>query len=163
MTFPYQVTAVSDGEAALAILKTNVRVDLVVSDVMMPRMDGFQLLAAIRADDRLKQLPVILLSARAGAEASAEGIELGATDYLPKPFASKELTARVRNALQNAKNSKRLELLIEERTAELAASEKRAVELLNVLPIGVVSTTFLHAYISMISNPSAHLLECPRQ
>lgn len=106
---------------------------------MMPKMDGFQLLNAIRSDAALSQMPVILLSARAGAEVTAEGIEMGATDYLPKPFASKELIARVRNALANAKNSRRLEALVQERTAELAASEKRAERLMSVLPVGVVS------------------------
>lgn len=134
-----QVITVCDGEAALAILKTNARIDLVISDVMMPKMDGFQLLTEIRKDERLAHLPVILLSARAGKEATAEGIESGATDYLPKPFSSKELIARVRNALLNAKNSKRLEALVEERTAELVASERRAEYLMSVLPVGVVS------------------------
>lgn len=104
----------------------------------MPKMDGFQLLQAIRSDPRLSNLPVIMLSARAGSEVTAEGIELGATDYLPKPFSSKELTARVRNALANAKNSRRLEALVEERTAELVASERRAERLMGVLPVGVV-------------------------
>lgn len=105
----------------------------------MPKMDGFQLLHAIRSDRTLAMMPVILLSARAGAEVTAEGLELGATDYLPKPFASKELIARVRNALSNAKNSRRLEALVEERTAELAASERRAERLMSILPVGVVS------------------------
>lgn len=119
------------------------RIDLVVSDIMMPKMDGMQLLHEIRTDRALAMLPVILLSARAGPEVTAEGLELGATDYLPKPFASKELIARVRNALANAKNSRRLEALVEERTAELAASEKRAERLMSVLPVGVVSVCWL--------------------
>lgn len=57
----------------------------------MPRMDGFQLLERIRNDETRAQTPVILLSARAGSEATAEGLATGATDYLPKPFASREL------------------------------------------------------------------------
>lgn len=105
----------------------------------MPKMNGFQLLNAVRTDPVLAQMPVILLSARAGSEVTAEGLELGATDYLPKPFASKELIARVRTALATAKNSRRLEALVQERTAELAASEKRAERLMSVLPVGVVS------------------------
>lgn len=104
----------------------------------MPKMNGFQLLNSIRTDPELAHLPVILLSARAGSEVTAEGLELGATDYLPKPFASKELIARVRSALAAAKNSRRLEALVQERTAELAASEKRAERLMSVLPVGVV-------------------------
>jgi two-component system KDP operon response regulator KdpE len=67
---------------------------------MMPRLDGFGLLKALRADERTRRLPVILLSARAGEEASVEGMDSGADDYLVKPFSSRELLARVRAALR---------------------------------------------------------------
>ncbi|GAB3826265.1 hypothetical protein GCM10028895_36920 [Pontibacter rugosus] len=69
---------------------------LVISDIMMPEVDGFQLLEQIRADERTRLLPVILLSARAGEEARAEGMEQGADDYLIKPFDARELKARVK-------------------------------------------------------------------
>ncbi len=88
------VTAVSDGRAALEALRTQ-RPDLVLSDVMMPHLDGFGLLDAIRADPDLQSLPVILLSARAGEEAKVEGLNAGADDYLIKPFSARELIARV--------------------------------------------------------------------
>ncbi len=90
----YEVMAVADGEAALAAIRHR-RPDLVLSDVMMPRLDGFGLLRAVREDDALRDLPVILLSARAGEEARAEGMDEGADDYLTKPFAARELLARV--------------------------------------------------------------------
>jgi signal transduction histidine kinase len=76
---------------------------LILSDVMMPRMDGFGLLAGIRADPALRDLPVILLSARAGEEARVEGLEAGADDYLVKPFTARELIARVRSNLELAR------------------------------------------------------------
>ncbi len=85
----------ADGEAALAPSAARPP-DLVLTDVMMPRLDGFGLLAAIRADRSLRDLPVILLSARAGEEARVEGLEAGADDYLVKPFSARELLARIR-------------------------------------------------------------------
>ena len=90
----YQVTVAPDGEAALDAIRQS-RPDLVVTDVMMPRLDGFGLLRAIRADSALRDLPVVILSARAGEEAKVEGLEAGADDYLAKPFSARELLARV--------------------------------------------------------------------
>ncbi len=94
----YVVTSVPDGLAALDAVRTQ-RPDLVLSDVMMPRLDGFGLLKALRAEPRTATIPVILLSARAGEEATIEGFDAGADDYLVKPFAARELLARVSSAL----------------------------------------------------------------
>lgn len=91
----YEVTAVSDGRQALESVRADLP-DLVVSDVMMPGLDGLELVAALRADTRTAALPVLLLSARAGQESSIEGLSAGADDYLVKPFAAAELLARVR-------------------------------------------------------------------
>lgn len=94
-----QVTACADGEAAVALLQAG-EYDLLLSDVMMPRLDGFGLIARIRADARLQTLPVMLLSARAGEEAKIEGLQAGADDYMVKPFAANELLARVRRQVE---------------------------------------------------------------
>ena len=91
----YQVEAVRDGRAALEAACRR-RPDLILSDVMMPGLDGFGLLRALRNDTQLRDVPVILLSARAGEEAKVEGLEAGANDYLSKPFSARELLARVR-------------------------------------------------------------------
>jgi len=98
----FAVTAAADGEQALALARAG-GVDLVLADVMMPGLDGFQLLAALRAEPATERLPVIMLSARAAEEAAVEGLEAGADDYLVKPFASNELVARVRSALELAR------------------------------------------------------------
>ena len=90
----YAVEAVADGDAALSAIRAS-RPDLLVTDVMMPRLDGFGLLRAIRTDAALRDLPVIMLSARAGEEAKVEGLDAGADDYLTKPFSARELLARV--------------------------------------------------------------------
>jgi len=88
------VTACADGEAAFELLLADPP-DLLVSDVMMPRLDGFGLIARLRATESLRHLPVMLLSARAGEEAKIEGLRAGADDYLVKPFSANELQARV--------------------------------------------------------------------
>jgi PAS domain S-box-containing protein len=88
------VVVSADGEAAFERLLRE-PCDLLLSDVMMPRLDGFGLIARIRATESLKHLPVILLSARAGEEAKIEGLQAGADDYLVKPFSTNELLARV--------------------------------------------------------------------
>jgi PAS domain S-box-containing protein len=94
----WEVTAVADGEAALVSALADPP-DLVLADVMMPGLDGFELLGALRADPKLRALPVILLSARAGEEARVEGLSAGAQDYLVKPFSARELIARVASQL----------------------------------------------------------------
>jgi signal transduction histidine kinase len=98
----WTVESVADGVAALAAC-TRDPPDLVLTDVMMPGMDGFQLLDRLRADATLKEIPVIVLSARAGEDARVEGVEAGADDYVVKPFAARELVARVRAHLRLAR------------------------------------------------------------
>jgi PAS domain S-box-containing protein len=90
----YEVTTASDGVDALDHMRDDVP-DLVVTDVMMPRLDGFGLLERMQADPRTTSVPVIMVSARAGEEGTVEGLEAGAADYLVKPFAARELLARV--------------------------------------------------------------------
>ncbi len=97
---PYwSVEAVPDGMAAWERAQ-QAPPDIVVADVMMPKLDGFELLRALRNDDRTRSIPVILLSARAGEEAKIEGLDAGADDYLIKPFSARELIARVRTHLE---------------------------------------------------------------
>ncbi|MGC1215680.1 MAG: SpoIIE family protein phosphatase [Micromonospora sp.] len=98
----YRVLTAADGQAALDLTARDLP-DLVLTDVMMPRMDGFALLRALREDRRTAGLPVIVLSARAGEEAAVEGLRAGADDYLPKPFSALELLARVRAHLELAR------------------------------------------------------------
>ncbi|MFE4831558.1 SpoIIE family protein phosphatase [Streptomyces sp. NPDC056672] len=98
----YTVSTVRDGQEALESVRTEAP-DLVVSDVMMPRLDGLALVEALRGDPRTASVPVLLLSARAGQEASIEGLQAGADDYLVKPFAAAELLARARANIQLAR------------------------------------------------------------
>ncbi|OUL20049.1 histidine kinase [Nostoc sp. T09] len=98
----WQVEAVNNGVAALAAVSLQPP-DLVLTDVMMPEMDGFELLSALRADPKTKGIPIIMLSARAGEEAAIEGLQAGANDYIIKPFSAQELVARVDSHLQMAR------------------------------------------------------------
>jgi signal transduction histidine kinase len=93
------VVTAGDGEQAWALLQ-RVPADLIVSDVMMPVLDGFGLTARIKASACLSHLPVILLTARGGADASVSGLQTGADDYIAKPFSPAELKARVHAALR---------------------------------------------------------------
>ncbi len=98
----YRVLTVNDGREALDTVRADPP-DLLVSDVMMPRLDGLALLAALRGDPRTATVPVLLLSARAGQEASIEGLRAGADDYLVKPFTAAELLARARATAELAR------------------------------------------------------------
>ncbi|MGY0003771.1 SpoIIE family protein phosphatase [Micromonospora sp. I033] len=91
----YEVVAVPDGVEALR-LAVDSPFDLVLTDVMMPRLDGFGLVTALRANPLTRHVPIVLLSARAGAAEEVAGLSVGADDYLTKPFSSQELIARVR-------------------------------------------------------------------
>ncbi|MGN6333118.1 MAG: EAL domain-containing protein [Motilibacteraceae bacterium] len=98
----WQVTTAADGPSALAAARTEPP-DLVLSDVMLPGFDGIALLQALREDPRTSSVPVLLVSARAGAEAAVEGLQAGADDYVVKPFSGPELVARVRANLDLAR------------------------------------------------------------
>ncbi|MBO7356816.1 MAG: response regulator transcription factor [Lachnospiraceae bacterium] len=89
----YSVDAVYDGQDALDYIKSG-DYDLAILDVMMPKLDGFEVLKQIRADGI--QIPVMMLTAKSQVDDKVEGLDLGANDYLTKPFDSKELLARLR-------------------------------------------------------------------
>ena len=99
----FQVITAVDGEDAYQKLLHH-RPDLLLTDVMMPRLDGFGLLQKVRSHPDTKNIPVIFLSARAGEEAKVEGLEAGADDYLVKPFSTKELLARVESNIKIARS-----------------------------------------------------------
>ncbi len=122
----FTVITAKDGQDALE--KTIAyRPDLLLTDVMMPRLDGFSLLKVIRETPEIRHVPVILLSARAGEEAKVEGLQAGADDYLVKPFGARELLARVDSNIRIAKDrvaamaayAEKLEQAVRRRTQEL--------------------------------------------
>jgi signal transduction histidine kinase len=135
----WQLDVVCNGKEALAAA-TKSPPDLVLSDVMMPEMDGVELLNALRRDPLTESIPVILVSARAGEEARLSGLETGADDYLVKPFAARELLTRVRTHLEMASIRKRTQ-------AQLVQSAKMA-------SLGALVAGIAHE----INNPLAFVL-----
>ncbi|MGC4076236.1 MAG: response regulator [Rubrivivax sp.] len=125
MSERWSVQTARDGLEALQAVHER-RPDVVLTDIMMPRLDGLRLLRRLREDPATADLPVIVLSARAGEEARVEGIELGADDYLVKPFAARELMARVQAQLRLVHAGReRAELLARERRARTEADFQR--------------------------------------
>jgi len=125
----WEVEAVPDGETALAAARRR-RPALVLSDVMMPGLGGLGLLAALRREPGLADVPVVLLSARAGEEARVEGLDARADDYLTKPFAARELLARVASHIALA----RLRREAAERVRRSEARLQAAVDLVGLSP-----------------------------
>jgi len=119
----YDVLPVPDGLKALAAAEADPP-DLVLTDVMMPGLDGFGLLRELRKSARTKTVPVILLSARAGEESAVEGLDTGADDYLAKPFSARELLARVRTHLELARVRREWVKELEQANRELECTSR---------------------------------------
>lgn len=128
----FDVHAVSDGREAFERAIEHPP-DLILSDVMMPGLDGFGLLKELRLHPATSTLPVILLSARAGEESRVEGIEAGADDYLVKPFTARELLARVTTHLEMAKLRREAARRERELRHEAEAARERATAALDAL------------------------------
>lgn len=107
----YQVITGTDGQQALEKISENP--DLIILDIMMPKLDGFEVLERIRADKRYKEIPVIFLTAKAGEVHEIKGLELGASDYIQKPISPKKLIARVKANLKKSELPHRKEKLPE--------------------------------------------------
>src|SRR5258708_23778561 len=163
----WEIEVVSDGHAALTSALA-CPPDLVLSDVMMPRMDGVALLRALRADSRTESVPVVLLSARAGEEAVLEGLETGADDYLVKPFSARELVTRVRTHLGMASVRRgaadAAKELAEMRANLLRASETRLKRLAKARIIGITvadhsgrSVELNDAFLLLVRHPPGDL------
>jgi signal transduction histidine kinase/DNA-binding response OmpR family regulator len=139
----WQVTAVADGRAALEAIRREPPA-LVITDAMMPGLDGFGLLKALRDAPDTRGIPVLMLSARAGEEARIEGLQAGADDYIVKPFSARELVARV---AANLKLSRVREQLKSEQAAMAALFEQTP------MPIAVLRGPQL---VFELANPPYH-------
>jgi signal transduction histidine kinase len=129
----FHVLTAANGKAALELARQQ-QLDLVVSDIMMPELDGFGLLDALREDQATSQIPVILLSARAGEESRIEGVSAGADDSLAKPFTAREILARVEGQLKMARLRRQAREQQESLTREIQRARQFAWETLEHLP-----------------------------
>ena len=144
----YAVEAVHDGEAALDAARKQPP-DLVLTDVMMPRLDGFGLLQKLRDDALLQDIPVVLVSARAGEEARSEGVAAGADDYLIKPFSARELVARVASSLANAR--------MRRQTQHALREEARMLETLNRVGAAVSAELDMKLVVQTVTDAATEL------
>ena len=132
----YRVREAIDGEEGMRIALETIP-DIILSDVMMPKLDGYGLLNALRADPKTSHIPVILLTARASEEMRLEGLEKGADDYMSKPFNARELLARIRNLIllrQQERELKRFNEELEQKVREQLNALLRSTRLAQYLP-----------------------------
>jgi signal transduction histidine kinase/DNA-binding response OmpR family regulator len=141
----YRVLPVSDGLAALEAIQRE-RPGLVVTDVMMPGLDGFGLIARIRGNAAWRDLPVVMLSARAGEEASVEGIDAGADAYLTKPFSARNLVSTVDGMMEMARIRR-----------EVADEDSRLLERLNQMGTAVAGELDLGRAVQVVTDATTEL------
>ncbi|MDD5268062.1 MAG: response regulator [Methylococcales bacterium] len=120
----YDVRSAISGELALRAATSNPP-DLVLLDIRMPEMDGYEVCRLLKAQPATRDVPVIFVSAISETDEKVQGFELGAVDFVTKPFHRDELLARVRSHLELNRLRHHLEFLVEERTVELRASEQK--------------------------------------
>ena len=126
----YQISVAGDGNRAWNILQ-RLNPDLILLDIMMPNVDGYSLCRRLKEIESKKDIPIIFVTARTGREDLIKGFEVGAVDYITKPFNSAELLARVRTHVSLYRANKRNEVLI----AELRAALSQVKTLSGLLPI----------------------------
>lgn len=135
----FDVVAATDGGSGLDIA-TRHKPDLVVLDLMMPGMDGLEVCRRMRNDERTRRIPVIMLTAKAAEADRIVGLELGADDYVTKPFSPRELVARVKAVLR--RSTEQLEPTEMVRSGELAIDAKRHEVTFAGQPIALTATEF---------------------
>jgi signal transduction histidine kinase/DNA-binding response OmpR family regulator/serine phosphatase RsbU (regulator of sigma subunit) len=146
----FDVETVSDGAVAFQVAQDHPP-DLVITDVMMPGLDGYALLEKLRGSPVTAELPIIMLSARAGEEAAIEGLRAGADDYLPKPFSGRELLARVRAHVE-------LATVRRQAAAALRTERMRLEQTLQQLPVGVMIEEAATGQITLANRQAAEIL-----
>lgn len=138
-----EVTVASSGEEALRLIETQVP-DLLLLDIMMPGMDGYRVCREIRANPRLKHTKVVLVSGKAMMEEKLKGYEVGADDYITKPFVSEELLAKTKVFLRLAALERDLEEQVQSRTRQLLEAEAKLVSAAKMSALGEMAGGIAH-------------------
>ncbi len=129
----HALLAAKNGEKALRLAFAEPRPDVILLDIMMPGMDGYEVCKQLKADVRTKDIPVLFITALTEEEDEARGLALGAVDYITKPFRPGLVKMRVRNQLELKRHRDHLDLLVKERTRELALTKEVTIESLATL------------------------------
>src|SRR5512136_2028979 len=131
----YIVHPASDGELALEFVRTTLP-DLILLDIRMPGMDGYEVCRRLKADERTREVPVIFISILEDERDKVTGFRAGGVDYITKPFQPEEVLARIQTHLRLKELTEELEQTVAARTAELHASERRLAEAQRVAGVG---------------------------
>ena len=124
----YRVKAAPSGARALEIAAQADPPDLILLDIMMPGMDGYEVIRALKADPMTRSIPVLFLTAKAGAEDEQKGFDLGCVDYITKPVSAPRLRARVRTHLALHDQNRALESKVRDRTRELEETRLEIIQ-----------------------------------
>ena len=148
----YHILTASDGQEALVMCR-DVVPDLVISDVMMPHLSGFELCAALKSDVATSHIPVIILTAKGDIDSKAEGLRIGADVYLGKPFETRELLAYVGSFLENRG---RLQKALQTRTPRSSDTQEPLVDGANLpAELSSVDRVFLECTLTAMENAMA--------
>jgi len=123
----YDISVAMDGPSALENISDDPP-DLILLDIIMPGMDGYEVCEKLKADEKTLSIPVIFLTALTEEQDEARGLQLGAVDYITKPFSPGLVKARVRNQLELKRHRDQLEELVRERTRELELTQEATIE-----------------------------------
>ncbi|MGA1870696.1 MAG: sensor histidine kinase [bacterium] len=142
----YELGFAKDGKTALAHIDA-IQFDLILLDIMMPGIDGYEVCSRLKKDKNKKDIPIIFITAMNDIDAKTKGFELGAVDYITKPFDAKEVLARVKTHLTIRDYATNLEQMVEERTSQLFHAERLAT-------LGTFSSAIVHE----INNPLSYIM-----
>lgn len=120
----YRIMVAKDGKRALLVAQSNPPPDLILLDIVMPELDGYEVLKRLKADEDTKNIPIIFVTSKDKDEDETKGLEMGAVDYIHKPFNPAVVKARVRAHLELKQNRDFLEWMLKEKTEELKKMEK---------------------------------------
>lgn len=120
----YRIMVAKDGKRALLVAQSNPPPDLILLDIVMPELDGYEVLKRLKADEDTKNIPIIFVTSKDKDEDETKGLEMGAVDYIHKPFNPTVVKARVKAHLELKQSRDFLEWMLKEKTEELKKMEK---------------------------------------